>query len=122
MSKEKQNRVKRINLEVKRLTEVFDKLPADKRKTSLGLINRAGFLLVSLEDYEDDINTNGSVDLFQQSEAVPAYERARPVVQQYNSANKLYQTIIKQLADMLPDRSEATSLQTLLNDINSKPV
>lgn len=117
MSKEKLNRVKRIKTEQTRLSKIFTELEEDKRSSAQGLISRAAFLLVSLEDYEDDINIGGSVESFQQSEHLPPYERARPVVQQYNSANKLYQTIIKQLTDMLPEKDKNDSNASLMKGL-----
>jgi hypothetical protein len=67
-----------------------------------GLIQRAAHMRITLDDYEKDIDENGTVELFQQSASAPPYERSRPVVSNYNSLAKNYQTIIKQLTDLLP--------------------
>lgn len=57
---------------------------------------------VTLEDMEIDLDTNGFYELFSQSENQEPYERERPVARQYQTMNKNYQSIIKQLADLLP--------------------
>ncbi|WP_201290402.1 hypothetical protein [Erysipelothrix anatis] len=58
---------------------------------------------VTLEDYEVDINENGSIEQFSQSDKLEPFERGRPVVGFYNTMNKNYQSITKQLSDLLPD-------------------
>ena len=57
---------------------------------------------VTLEDYEKDLDENGYVEMFSQSEKTEPYERERPVARLYNTMNKNYQSIMKQLSDMLP--------------------
>jgi hypothetical protein len=57
---------------------------------------------VTLEDWETDIIENGYIEMFTQSERTPPYERERPVVRLYNTLNKNYQSIIKQLSDLVP--------------------
>lgn len=120
MSTEKLEREKRIKKERNRLRKIFKEISEEKKKITIPLIDRASFLLVSLEDYENDINEKGSTEFFAQGDQIP-YERARPVVQQYNSANKLYQTLVKQLTDMLPDEEKDTALIKAINDMN-KPL
>jgi hypothetical protein len=57
---------------------------------------------VTLEDYEADLDDRGYVELFSQSPQMEPYERERPVARLYNTMNKNYQSIMKQLSDMLP--------------------
>ena len=92
----------RVTNEEKRLLKIFANLPPDLLSVGQGLIRRAAHMRVTLEDYEKDIDENGTVDLFRQSMSAPTYERSRPVVTNYNSLNKNYQSIIKQLTDLLP--------------------
>jgi hypothetical protein len=56
-----------------------------------------------LDDAWKDICEKGDVELFSQSPDTDPYERQRPVAQLYNTRDKNYQTIIKQLCDRLPD-------------------
>ena len=57
---------------------------------------------VTLEDMEQDLDDNGFVEMFSQSEKTDPYERERPVARLYNTMNKNYQSIIKQLSDLVP--------------------
>ena len=57
---------------------------------------------------EKDLNANGFVEMFSQSDKTDPYERERPTARLYNSLNKNYQTLMKQLADFV-DRSDNTA-------------
>lgn len=96
----------RVLKEEKRLKALYSEVPDRKKKLVDGLIARAAYMRITLEEYETDINERGSVEQFQQSPDVDPYERARPVAQLYNTMNKNYQSIIKQLADLLPAEIE----------------
>lgn len=93
----------RIKKEEKRLTEIFKDAGEDGKAINEGLIQRAAYMRITLEDWEDDINENGIVEMFTQSERTPPYEKERVVARLYNTMNKNYQSIIKQLSDLLPD-------------------
>lgn len=101
-NKAKSEKKRKVTLEEKRLRATYEKLPRDRLVVADGLIRRAAFMRVTLEEYELDLVENGSVEQFTQSEKTAAYERERPVARLYNSLNKNYQSIIKQLTDMLP--------------------
>ena len=96
----------RVTKEETRLLKIFAKLPPDVLNVAHGLIRRAAHMRITLDDYEKDIDENGTVDLFKQSATSPEYERTRPVVTNYHSLAKNYQTIIKQLTDLLPKGDE----------------
>lgn len=107
----KQTRTKtkeeRIRGEKNRLGRIFRELPEKKKKLALGLIERAAFMRVELEDLELDIRENGWTEPFQQSEKVDPYERQRPQGQTYLSMAKNYRDITRQLHDMLPVKAES---------------
>lgn len=92
----------RIKAEVSRLQRIYSRV--DKKNKALidGLIRRAAFMRVSLEDQEQDLIARGYVEWFSQSPDTDPYERARPISQIYNSMNKNYQSIMKQLGDLVP--------------------
>lgn len=102
--KKKQQKAKnrRISTEEKRIRESYKNIPDDLMRVADGLIRRAAYMRIALEDYETDLDNGGYVELFTQSEKVGAYERERPVARLYNQMNSNYQKIIKQLSDMLP--------------------
>lgn len=92
----------RINNEIARLNKIFSDLTEETKSLNEGLINRAAYMLATLQDYEKDLDENGYVEMFSQSEKLASYERERPVARLYNSMNKNYQSIMKQLSDLIP--------------------
>jgi hypothetical protein len=98
---------KRISKEYKRIRKIYKDLPGSLLTLYEGLIKRAAYMRVTLEDYEADLDAGGYVELFTQSEKTDPYERERPVARLYNAMVKNYQTIMKQLADKLPEQTAA---------------
>ena len=94
---------KRIENEIKKLRSIYQDIDSDQFKTVEELINRAAYMLATLQDYEKDIDENGYVELFSQSESQTPYERERPVVRLYNTLSKNYQSIIRQLSQLIPN-------------------
>ena len=97
--KSKKNRIK---AEKNRLLDLYAGLPDDKKLLAAGLIERAAFMRVELEDLEADLQVNGWPEPFSQGNQEP-YDRARPQGQSYASLNSNYQKIIKLLDGMLPE-------------------
>lgn len=91
----------RIKAEKNRLETLYDDLPESRHKLAAGLIERAAFMRVELEDLEEDIRLNGWAEMFSQGNQEP-YPRARPQGQAYNTMNANYQKIIQKLDSMLP--------------------
>lgn len=100
--KKKLTKNERISTEEERLRDSYEELTKDKSMVADGLIRRASYMRITLEDMEKDLDDNGFVELFSQSEKQDPYERERPVARLYNTMNKNYQSIIKQLSDLLP--------------------
>ena len=109
MPKEARTKTKeeRIRGEKNRLSRIFRELPEKKKKLAIGLIERAAFMRVELEDLEADLKVNGWIESFQQSEKVEPYDRQRPAGQTYLSMAKNYRDITRQLTDLLPAKTEA---------------
>lgn len=95
-------RDERIFKEEKRLKRIYKNIDKDNMAIIDGLIQRAAYMRVTLEDWEKDIMENGYIEMFTQSEKTEPYERERPVARLYNTMNKNYQSIIKQLSDLVP--------------------
>lgn len=93
---------KRISLEEGRLRDIYVNIDKDNKAIIDGLIQRAAYMRITLEDWEKDIDENGYFEMFTQSVNTPPYERERPVIRLYNTMNKNYQSIIKQLSDLVP--------------------
>lgn len=106
--KKEKTRDERIKDEISRLKKIFQNIDDDNKALVDGLIQRAAYMRITLEDWEKDIMENGHIELFSQSDKLEPYERERPVARLYNTMNKNYQSIMKQLKDMLPTESEST--------------
>lgn len=92
----------RIKKEARRLKRIYKNIDKDNKAIIDGLIQRAAYMRIVLEDWELDIMVNGVTEMFTQSEKTDPYERERPVARLYNTMNKNYQSIIKQLGDLVP--------------------
>lgn len=100
--KTEKTKEQRVKSEFNKIKRLFKDLPADMKTLNDGLLNRAAFMRVELEDMEMDLAENGFTELFAQSEHQAPYYRQRPIAQLYNTLNKNYQSLIKQLGDRLP--------------------
>ena len=100
----------RIKKEERRLFEVFANIEPKRKKAVDGLLYRAAFLRISLEDLEIDINLNGTTEFFTQSATLPPYQRERPVCKTYSQFSTVYQKITAQLTNMLPKEDPPVEL------------
>lgn len=98
---EKEGKLKQITNETKRITNNYKEVDAKKRAVVRGLIQRAAFMRVELDDLEDNLLTHGWTEWFSQGDQEP-YKRDRPEAVNYHKLNAGYQKIIKQLTDLLP--------------------
>lgn len=101
MTKAELTKEQRIRKEENRLRRVYKNLDSQKKVVAEGLIKRAAYLRITLEDFEKDLDKNGYTEPFQQGNQAP-YDRKRPVADMYTSMNALYQKATKQLTDLLP--------------------
>ena len=91
----------RITKEEQRLFSVFTNIEPKRQAIIDGLIYRAAFMRIALEDLESENNANGLVEMFSQGAQEP-YQRERPSSKVYISLNTAYQKIIAQLTGLLP--------------------
>lgn len=91
----------RILEEERRLEDTFGDLPEKKKAAAQGLVRRAAFMRVSLEDLEEELNRHGFTEWFSQGGQEP-YLRERPTSKVYCTLNANYQKIVKQLTELLP--------------------
>ena len=88
--------------EYERLKVQYSALPPKKMALADGLMRQAARLRVYLDDLWADIRENGTTEMFSQSEKTDPYERERPAARLFVSVDKNYQSVMKQLQDMLP--------------------
>jgi hypothetical protein len=110
-SKKETTKDERIKKEVRRLNRIYKNIDKDNKAIIEGLIRRAAYMRVTLEDWEEDIVKNGCTEMFTQSINTPPYERERPVARLYNTMNANYQKIIKQLSDLVPKEAPAKGVE-----------
>jgi len=89
-------------LEVERLTNIYKGLPPKQFALAQGLIIQAARLRVRLDKLWAEIEEKGETEWFTQSDKTDPYERERPASRTFTATDKSYQSIIKQLNDMIP--------------------
>lgn len=104
--------INRQKKEISRIKKTFKDLPKEKLKISEKLIERAAYMLVSLEDMEEKINADGLVVTMPQGDYT--IERAHPLLTPYNAMVKNYNTIIKQLSELSPNADATAAGQALM--------
>ena len=92
----------RVKKEINRLRKILKNIPAESLTMAEGLIVQAARLRIMLDDMWIDIRDNGDTEKFSQSKDIEAYERERPVARLYNTRDKNYQSVVKQLCDLAP--------------------
>lgn len=106
--KKEQNRIKKI----------YKNLPKERLEVAKKLIERAAYMLVSLEDMEQKMSEDGLVVTMPQGSY--EIERAHPLLQPYNAMVKNYNATIKQLNEMSPN-SDAEKAGRALMMFATKP-
>ena len=99
----------RITKEEKRLYSIYTVIEPTRRSAIDGLVGRAAFMRVRLEDLEAELNKNGMTEMFSQGNQEP-YERERPAAKTYIALNAAYQKIIAQLTGLLPKPEQPEEL------------
>ena len=92
--------------ETERLLSIYDNLPPKRFAVAQGLIAQAARIRVNLDRLAEDIAENGMTELFQQSDKVEPYKKTRPEADLFIKLDKNYQSIIKQLNDMIQNDIE----------------
>ena len=92
--------------EIARLTEIYKDLPPKQFALAQGLIIQAARLRVRLDKLWAELQEKGETEWFTQSDKTDPYERERPASRTFTATDKSYQSIIKQLNDMLPADKE----------------
>jgi len=86
--------------DLKTLEETFKTMNSDKSKLGLRLIDEAFFLGEVLQDQKEEIRKNGITTTMCQG--AYSIERENPALRSYNTSIKNYQSLIKQITELLP--------------------
>ena len=92
--------ISEIKKEQRRIKKLFENMPDSWKKVNEKLFIRAANMAVFLADMEDKLATEGLIVSMPQGDY--EIDRAHPLLQQYNSMVKNYNSTIKQLSEALP--------------------
>ena len=117
LSKKKQNEL--IDIEIKRMMELFKDISEDKKELVIRLIERVAFMTVTLQILEDDIKTKGPTYKFEQVKQKMIIEN--PSQKSYNTMINRYTYAYDKLMSLLPKESEVVEEDDGFEDfINSR--
>ncbi len=102
------NREKRIKKEIRRLDKIYSNIPANKKEIIKELINRAAFLLIISQDMECQIKELEEFTVLTVNSS-QEFTKPNPLIKEYRDTVKSYQTIIKQLTDLVKDVGEPSN-------------
>lgn len=110
-------RTAKIRAEQKRLTEIFENIDEDKKRTVEKLIENAAFQSVLLEEMILVIKRDGFVEEYQNGENQKGYKKSA-TSEMYDKTLNTYSKIIKQLCDLLPEGEKNMPGAEILSFIN----
>ena len=110
---ESKSKKTRINDKKKELTEIFDSLDANKKRTASGLIDRCAFMCVELDDIEDELARNGWTEEYQNGANQKGIKKSS-AAEVYLTMSKTFAGIIKQLIDLCPQAKNDSRLEQLM--------
>ena len=97
----KSNMSTRITAEYNKLSKLFKSDSADKNHVIKKLVKRAAFLMVLSEDMERDIRESELKTTT--INASQTFVKSNPLLKDYRDTVKSYQTVLKQLCDLVKD-------------------
>lgn len=104
-------------ININELRVVFEKKNDNRSKLALSLLDKAEFMEDTLNQLQNRIKENGVVTSMCQGSY--NIDRANPALQAYNVTIKNYNSVIKQLVDLLPDNDLKIEGEDLLKFIAS---
>ena len=97
----KASKEKRVKAEYKRISAFFENLPENEKSFLGPMIQNASFMKITLEDLQEDINSEGTTDEYRNG-ANQYGQKASASLQAYNSVLKNFTTVMKTLFQTLP--------------------
>jgi restriction endonuclease len=108
----KEEKEKAIKKEIQKLKKLFIGIEEDKENFVNNLIKEIAFMKTTLSELQEDINTNGTMELFTQGSQ--KFQRESPSVKSYNALIKNYSQLNKELMLLLPKDKKGTSLSDMM--------
>ena len=101
MKKKEISKEERISREIERLSNLFSDADENKKEIISTLIQNAGFMRIALEDLQEIINRDGTVERYQNGANQFGIKQSA-AVQSYNALVKNYAAVIKTLSGIIP--------------------
>jgi hypothetical protein len=92
----------RVTKEYRRLRLLFKEVPEKKRRLIEGLVVEAAETRVTLEIWRRELDDEGWLEKFQQSEKVPPFDKRRAKAELFLSLQTNYLKIVNALKSYLP--------------------
>ena len=86
--------------DLRKLRKILKLVPADRKDIAEKLIQRITFMAGVLDDLQEQIQRNGTIDHFKQG--AQEFDRESPALKSYNTTIQRYSLLYKQLVDLLP--------------------
>ena len=112
----KKSEKNREQIEYDRLSQLYQRIPENKRSLVEGLLWQAARLRVSLDDLWEDIKKNGNTELFKQANNGVEFPRERPESKIFATRDKSYLAIIKKLDELLPVQEKSSGFSKLTDE------
>lgn len=97
----KLDKEKMIKKEIAELKRFFKEIENDKKPFANRLIEQCSFMSVTLRELQETLNEDGAIELFVNGKQKML--REHPATKTYNAMVKNYNSVIKQLLEMLPE-------------------
>lgn len=114
---DEKQRQKIFSKEKKKLLKIFEKMEEDKLKIAEGLIDTASWQLVMVTELKELIKRDGYVEEYQNGENQYGVKKSS-AVDVFDKTVNTYSKVIKQLCDMLPNDTQSSPGQALMEFIN----
>ena len=95
------DRFERIKAEKDRLMAIYSELDENELKVAEGLITQASFMLITLEDLQNEINQNGVVGEYKNGKDQYGTKQSAEL-QAYNQTLRSYNAVIGKLLKIVP--------------------
>ena len=112
----KKSEKNREQIEYDRLSQLYQRIPENKRSLVEGLLWQAARLRVSLDDLWEDIKKNGNTEMFKQANDGVEFPRERPESKIFATRDKSYLAIIKKLDELLPVQEKSSGFSKLTDE------
>ena len=104
----------RIKREKARLMKIFEGLDQNKLDIAAGLIDRAAFITISLEDLEEELNRTGWTEEYQNGREQSGMKKSA-AADVHISLTKNLNAIDKQLLEIVPPARRKSALSEMMN-------